>query len=50
MKPEHTIAFLAELLELTSKLQDLVKDHCRLVVAQEEDGHMVEMDEDDVPF
>ena len=48
---EYTIAFLAELLELTGKLQNLVKDHCRLVVAEEQDGHLVEYeDEEDVPF
>jgi hypothetical protein len=51
MKAEYTIAFLAELLELTGKLQDLVKDHCRLIVAEEQDGHLVETDEDeDIPF
>mgnify|MGYP001557746465 CR=1 FL=1 len=51
MKAEHTIAFRAELLELTGKLHDLVKDHCRLFVAEEQDGHLVECDEEeDVPF
>jgi len=51
MKAEHTIAFLAELLELTGKLHDLVKDHCRVIVAEEQDGHLVEDDEEeDVPF
>jgi hypothetical protein len=51
MKAEHTIAFLAELLELTEKLQHLVRGHCRLVVAEDQDGHMVEDDEEeDIPF
>ena len=53
MKAEYTIAFLTELLELTGKLQDLVKDHCRLIVAEEQDGHLVEFDDDeqeDIPF
>ena len=51
MKAEHTIAFLAELLELTGKLHDLVKDHCRVIVTEEQDGHLVEDDEEeDVPF
>jgi hypothetical protein len=51
MKAEYTIAFLAELLELTGKLQELVKDHCRLVVDENQDGHLVEYeDEEDVPF
>ena len=51
MKAEYTITFLAELLELTGKLQNLVKDHCQLVVAEEQDGHLVEFDdEEDIPF
>ena len=51
MKAEHTIVFLAELLELTGKLHDLVKEHCQLLVAEDQDGHLVEGDEqEDVPF
>ena len=51
MKAEDTIAFLAELLELTGKLQDLVKDHCQLIVAEELDSHLGEVDEEeDTPF
>jgi hypothetical protein len=51
MKAEHTITFLAELLELTEKLQHLVRGHCRLVVAEDQDDHMVEDDEEeDIPF
>ena len=51
MKAEQTIAFLAELLELTGKLQDLVKDHCQLIVAETQDAHLVECDEEeDIPF
>jgi hypothetical protein len=51
MKAEQTIAFLAELLEITGKLQELVKDHCQLIVAEEQDGHLVECDEEeDIPF
>lgn len=51
MKPEHTIAFLAELLELTGKLHELVKDHCQMIVGNEQDGHLVEFDdEEDIPF
>jgi hypothetical protein len=43
MKAEHTIAFLAELLELTEKLQHLVRGHCRLVVAEDQDGTWLKM-------
>ena len=51
MKAEYTIAFLAELLELTGKLHDLVKEHCQLIVAENQDGHLVEFDEEeDIPF
>ena len=51
MKAEYTIAFLAELLELTGKLHELVKEHCQLLVAEDRDEHLVEFDdEEDVPF
>lgn len=51
MKAEYTIAFLAELLELTGKLQNLVKDYCQFIVAEEQDGYLVECDEEeDIPF
>ena len=51
MKDEHTIAFLAELLELTGKLHDLVEEQCRLFLAEDQDGHLGECDEqEDIPF
>jgi len=51
MKPQHTITFLAELLELTSQIHELVKEHCQLIVDNEQDGHLVEFDdEEEIPF
>ena len=51
MKAEYTILFLSELLELTEKLHLLVRDHCRLLAAEDQDGHLIEDDDqDDIPF
>jgi hypothetical protein len=43
MKPEQTIQFLAELLELAEELNRIVKQYCRLVTTdQSEHGHYAE--------
>lgn len=51
MKDESIIAFLTELLELTGKLHDLVEEQCRLLIAEDQDGHLGEGEEqEDIPF
>jgi len=51
MKAEYTISFLSELLDLTEKLHSLVRDHCRLLAAEDQDGQVVEYDDqEDIPF
>ena len=40
MKPEEQITFVAELLYLINELQELVKDHCRMLTS-EQDEHML---------
>jgi hypothetical protein len=43
MKPEQTIQFLAELLELAEELNRIVKQYCRLVTTdQSGHGHYAE--------
>ncbi len=50
MKPEDQIIFVAELLNLINELQELVRDHCRVLTA-ERDGTLESIAErDDVPF
>jgi hypothetical protein len=49
---EQTIHLLAELLELTQYLRQLVIDHCRLLTS-DQDGHLLEEDNEEerqVPF
>ena len=51
MNAEQNLAFLTQLLELIGKLQDLIKDHCQLILAEEQGSHLVECDkEEDIPF
>ncbi|MDW7774687.1 MAG: hypothetical protein SCH71_17535 [Desulfobulbaceae bacterium] len=47
MKAENTISFLAELLELTDKLRELVKDYCREITAEEDGCRTVEKNQHD---
>lgn len=52
MKPENTITFLAELLEVTAQLRELVKHYCREITAEAEDGCQLEKryQDDHKPF
>ncbi len=45
MKAEEQIHFLADLLELIDKLQNLVRDYCRMITT-DQDGHCLESDHD----
>lgn len=49
-KAEEQILFLAELLNIIGELQELVRDYCRVLTA-EQDGCMLEDEsEHNVPF
>ncbi len=51
MRPEDQIIFLAELLNLINELQELVRDYCQALTA-EQDGGMPQpaTQHNDVPF